>query len=194
MVYKQLNFFKGAAALSIIYFVYIVSFYFNNSYLPAPFVVNKNDTFMDFYNVLHWSLRDGAYTEWYSIYPPLNFLITKVFQLLILDDPSGGSILLRDKIGNKIIYLIITYILCIFISIKISCKDIFTKKIEVLYFIIIVMSAPFLFALERANLIILTVPLLSLYIYSNNRIIKPLMFAILINIKFTKNLINSTTQ
>lgn len=102
------NILKISALLSVIFTVYLLAFFFLESYLPAPFVVNKNDTFMDFYNVFHWSMREGAYTEWASVYPPVNFLIIGVFKYIFdVYDLNGGSILLRDKIGSQIIYLII---------------------------------------------------------------------------------------
>lgn len=176
--------FKLAAALSVIFFIYIFIFYFNNSYLPAPFIVNKYDTFMDFYNVFHWGLREGAYTEWNSVYPPLNFIISNIFTLIFnIEDLSGGSVSLRDKINYKIIYLIFTYIISIYIAIDISCNKIFDKNQKILYVLIIFFSAPFLFALERGNLIILAIPFLSIYIRTKKTITKSLAFAILLNIK-----------
>jgi hypothetical protein len=45
------------------------------------------------------------------------------------------------------------------------------------------LSAPFLFAIERGNLIILAIPFLSIYVRTKKPIIKSLAFAILLNIK-----------
>lgn len=189
--------FKYAAILSVLFSIYLATFFYFNSYLPAPFVVNKYDTFMDFYNVFHWSLRDGIYTEWSSVYPPLNFLFANLFQYIFdLQDFSGGSGLLREGIGQQIIYLILIYIVCIIISINISSKEIFNRNEKIYYLVITLLSAPFLFAIERGNLIVLSLPFLCLYIKSNNSIRSSVYYSILVNLKpyfaiiYILNLIN----
>jgi hypothetical protein len=42
-------------------------------YLPSPFYHDKSDTLMDWYNTAYWSHREGAYSNWRAIYPPLTF-------------------------------------------------------------------------------------------------------------------------
>lgn len=42
-------------------------------FLPYPFEADPNNTFMDFFSTAYWAHRRGAYTEWWSVYPPLPF-------------------------------------------------------------------------------------------------------------------------
>jgi len=62
---------------------YYVYYFFINHYLPAPFVWDKNDTLMDFYNPLFWVVKDGFYTSFQSVYPPLNYFFLKIFSFNI---------------------------------------------------------------------------------------------------------------
>src|SRR5664279_5839562 len=62
-------------ALQIGSLVYYAWYLCTDGYLPAPFIFNKLDTFMDLYNPLWWSGEEGKYGEWRSIYPPLNYVI-----------------------------------------------------------------------------------------------------------------------
>ena len=53
--------------------------------LPPPFFYNVDDTFMDFFNTNFWSLYDGRYENWRSIYPIFTFLVGK-----LLTNPECG--------------------------------------------------------------------------------------------------------
>ncbi|ETI65715.1 hypothetical protein C100_00680 [Sphingobium sp. C100] len=52
-----------------------------NGFLPQPFVMDTNDTFMDWFNTAFWANRPGAYEVWRSIYPPLSFVFLDLFSL-----------------------------------------------------------------------------------------------------------------
>ncbi|MBP2276068.1 hypothetical protein [Sphingomonas sp. PL20] len=56
-------------------------FFHANHYLPAPFVFDTNDTFMDWFNTAFWANRPGAYDVWRSIYPPLSFVFLDLASL-----------------------------------------------------------------------------------------------------------------
>jgi len=49
--------------------VHYVNYFDAYGYLPAPFIYDKHDTFMDFFNVLYWAGDEGRYTDWHSVYP-----------------------------------------------------------------------------------------------------------------------------
>lgn len=51
----------------------MAGFGLRHGFLPYPFEANPNNTFMDFFSTAYWSHRTGAYTVWWSVYPPLSF-------------------------------------------------------------------------------------------------------------------------
>ncbi|QWE20929.1 hypothetical protein [Polynucleobacter sp. AP-Kolm-20A-A1] len=184
MKYKELFIFRLSIACSLIFFGYTAFFYIQNSYLPPPFVFHKFDSFMDFYNVMHWAKQDGIYAEWGSVYPPLNFLIMQLLENLFnLVNIGSGSVELRQITGYKILYLILIFYISIGMAVKISCKKNNENDRFIYFFIIAIFSAPFLFAIERGNLIILCLPFLSIYAYSNSQLLKAMSLAFLINLK-----------
>lgn len=140
---------------------------------------------MDFYNPLYWSLRDGIYNLWFSVYPPLNFIILQLFDYLILSPHElfHNSDELREYSGLKIIYVIAIYIILMGISIYLSFKNEFSRNQLILIGIILILSPPTLFALERGNMIFISILFLTLFIYSKTKIGKILSFAILVNLK-----------
>jgi hypothetical protein len=78
----------------------------------------------------------------------------------------------------------LTYSLVLFFTVNQKIWGVYFSSIERFnIFIILLLSAPFLFALERGNLIILGLTIFSLYIYSNSIFIRSLLLAILINFK-----------
>ena len=50
--------------------------FFANGFLPAPFVFDVGDTFMDWFNTAYWAHNPGAYSVWGTIYLPLSFVLT----------------------------------------------------------------------------------------------------------------------
>jgi hypothetical protein len=164
-------------------FLYITYFISQYNYLPAPFISDKNDTFMDFFNTLCWSQSDGIYTVWKSIYPPLNFLLLDFFYESYTDNLIGCSLEYREQLLSKLPGIIIIFVSCLLISIKISYGKLLNLKYQIILFSIFLLSPPFLFSLERGNLLIICLPLLSLYIYYSNNLHKAFILSLLINIK-----------
>ena len=64
-------------------FVRLANIFFYQGYLPAPFVFDIGDTFMDWFNTAYWAHNPGAYSVWRTIYLPLSFVITG-----LLGDPT----------------------------------------------------------------------------------------------------------
>ena len=182
---KQAVYLGSILFLSAINFLYIAWFFEAHSYLPPPLFFDVSDTFMDFYNTLYWSGHEGIYDIWRSVYPPLNFLLLKAYQFLFIDEVSemwSPSIIRGSEAGN-IIPLILIYLVSLIIAVRISFKSIMRLKIQFIVFLIFLLSPAFLFAVERGNLIILCLPVLSWYIFTKNQISRALAFAILINLK-----------
>src|SRR3954447_23190697 len=59
-------------------FFNLARIFFKIGYLPAPFVFDVGDTFMDWLHTAYWAHNIGAYSVWQSIYFPLSFVITGV--------------------------------------------------------------------------------------------------------------------
>lgn len=182
---KKALFLGGMLVLSCINFLYIVWFYQSYRYLPPPFVFDKENTFMDFYNTLYWSGKEGIYTVWNSVYPPINFLLLQMYSFLFLSDirGMGDGFEIREAVGKDILPLLALYVLCLLIAVIVSFKQVADNKTKLILFLIFLLSPAFLFAMERGNLIILCIPILSWYIFSSNQISRSIAVSILINLK-----------
>ena len=182
---KKAIFLGGILFLSCINFFYIVWFYKAHRYLPPPFIYDKENTFMDFYNTLYWSGQEGIYSVWNSVYPPLSFLFLQLYQILFLDDVSkfGDGFVIRQVMGSQIFPLLVINTLSIFVTVGISLRQIADLKTQLTVFLVCLLSPAFLFAIERGNLIILCVPILSWFIFTRDQISRALSLAILLNLK-----------
>jgi hypothetical protein len=58
---------------------YTIWFFRENGYLPQPFFYEPSGTFMDWYSLSYWGHYRGAYDIAGSIYPPLSFVVLKIF-------------------------------------------------------------------------------------------------------------------
>lgn len=145
--------------------------------------MDKADTFMDFYNPLFWVIKGGFYSTFDSFYPALNYFFLRIFSLGLSPDLVNEPRLLRDSSLVISITLITLYCLIIFLVTNMGEW----KKIQPPHGVIIsiacMLSVPVLFAMERANLIFLSLIVLGLYLSANSSIAKAVLLAILINIK-----------
>jgi hypothetical protein len=169
--------------IQIIWIIYISLFIKEYRQLPSPFFSDKNDTFMDFFNPLWWSTKQGIYSEWGSIYPPLNFILLKIIKEFFypLKNYFNGFEI-RGYSLNTLYIIIIAYI---FIPMNMLLhKDWsgFNVKEKITLYFIIISSVPYLFAFERGNLIVLCLLFIPTILHSSN-IKSALSLALLINIK-----------
>ena len=168
--------------INLVGFVLYCQHFINKGYLPSPFLYNKTDTFMDFYNALYWSLNDQRYTEWKSVYPPLNFIILRFIDFLFagitLDSPIG----LRENFPYLVLSVIVLFIVSNALILKTKYWKDFNKNEKILLFLSFIISSPVLFSVERGNLILICPVLLFLAINSFG-IKRSLFIALLINIK-----------
>lgn len=157
-------------------------FFIENGYLPAPFVYDKADTFMDFFHTLYWASSPGRYTEWMSVYPPLNFLGLQAAGFLLGAPAASDGFDLREN-GVAFVWLLIAcYLALPALMLKARCWASFTWPEKALLYIITVTSTPLLFALERGNLLIFALPLVS-WLISARGTMQSLAFALLVNLK-----------
>lgn len=163
-------------------FFYYLYYLMENGYLPSPFIYDKSDTFMDLFNVLHWAYDDGRYTDWGSVYPPLNFIITRLLNFVFAGGGYGDPVLMRDNSLSVIVgfCLICLAVPAVLLNFK-YWKD-FPKTEKILIYFAIALSAPMLFTMERGNLIVLSPVLLGLAL-SKIGVARSVCIAFLINIK-----------
>ena len=138
--------------------IYIVVSTKVNGYLPAPFFYNIADTFMDFFNVQYWVYDEGRYTEWQSIYTPFSFWIVSIFPY---SESGYAPKILRDE-GS--FFLMGLYAITTILTLYFQSKALIRSNKTLL--MMLLLSMPFLFTLERGNLLFIT--LLVLLISSLN--------------------------
>ena len=168
---------------NIIFIIYSLVYVYQNEYLPSPFLYDKNDTFMDFFNPLYWSDNDTRYSVWNSIYPPLSFIILKFLNAISGPIFASDPFLLREA-GTNIKYLLfLIFLVSPALTIYYYNHKYFSFKIKFIIYFIFISSLPFIFTLERGNLIIFSLPLLSILLFNKNCFLKILSLSLLINLK-----------
>lgn len=169
--------------LDIINLIYFINFFKINHYLPNPFFVNSNDTFMDFYNPLFHSLKGDFYSAYKSLFPPINVFILKFLGMGIDIENYNTPTELRHDNPYLSILVCIFYISIIALIINIGEWKKFKKSDRFLVFLAIVLSAPVIFSLERGNLIFLALAFLALSLHSTNKWKSALYIGLSVNIK-----------
>jgi len=164
-------------------FYEIVDFFLQHRYLPSPFIFNKSDTFMDLFYSTFWAGNEGRYSDWLSVYPPLNFILLNGLKLVFLGkqnftDPYS----LRESALAIEIFFVMSYLMIPLLVLKTTAWKKFSCLNKSLLYFIFILSSPMLFTLERGNVIIVTLVLLALAI-SHAGIYRCILFALLINIK-----------
>ena len=159
----------------LVFIVYCYLYYSKTNSLPAPFFYDSGDSFMDYFNVNWWSMREGAYTHWKSVYSPFNLWIANQLVTDSCVNLSSPFELRACDFKIFITNLIILLITNLFLFYKIK------KDIPTIIFLSI--SMPMLYAIERGNYIIFLLTLLSLYVlcwqndFISSAIILPLIIA-----------------
>lgn len=163
--------------------VFYVSYFLRHHFLPAPFVMDKADTFMDFYNPLFWVIKDNFYTTFQSVYPPLVYYIFKFFSQGIDLIQVSNPFELRSLSPNLGWLVCAIYILTIFIVMNIGEWKRVSITNRAYLFFICTFSVPVLFGLERGNTIFFAILALGIYFGSKNPWAKAFLFGLLVNIK-----------
>jgi hypothetical protein len=171
----------GTIQLLSVYYYFM--YFADNGYLPSPFVFDKSDSFMDLFHPMWWASNEGRYTEWASVYPPLNFILLNIVKWISLGGASfSDSFALRDAGYSIKVIFIFLYLLTPIIVLKTSPWESFSVGQKALTYLVVILSTPMLFALERGNLVIFTLIFLALTL-SNSGMRKSVSIAILINLK-----------
>jgi hypothetical protein len=131
--------------------IYVFKF---NGYLPAPFVFDVSDTFMDWFNTAYWSYDPaGAYSVWNTIYAPFSFVVTRIFS-----DPwcyANAPLDARDCDQIGIAAILAMYALCVGTAAWAFYRN--DRPSAPFRTIAIAAGGPMLFALERGNLIMVAI-------------------------------------
>jgi hypothetical protein len=173
----------AALVLQVAAVGYYCLYFDAHGYLPAPFIYNKFDTFMDLYNSMWWGADPDKYTVWQSVYPPLNFLVLDALRLAtygyrILE--SGLD--MRDQSLAPALVLSALYVLTPFILVAGNQWRGFSPQVRFALALFAAMSPPFLFGLERGNLIVLALLTLPL-VFSTRTLVQVVGIAVAINLK-----------
>lgn len=128
---------------SVIYFILSMMY---SGYLPEPFFYVKSDTFMDFHHIQYWAYDVARYTEWRSIYTPFSFLLVGIFTSYL---PGDAFELRNDSAISLSTFLLVG----VFFIAYFQSKLIPIQNKHVWVFALL-LSAPFLFTIERGNLLI----------------------------------------
>lgn len=162
---------------------YYLSYFRRHHFLPTPFVMDKNDTFMDFYNPLFRVIEGSFYTTFNSVYPALNFFILKIFSIGMSVNQVSSPFELRNQFSYLGWLVAGVYSLIILIVVNLGEWRRVRVASKFWIFFACLLTIPVLFGLERGNLIFWALLFLALYLQSSNVWIKALFFGLLVNIK-----------
>ena len=142
------------AAMVVASVIWAALFFRQNGFLPQPFVMDTNDTFMDWFNTAFWANRPGAYDVWRSIYPPLSFVFLDLFSLpgCYLSSPFAARDC--DWLGQATIMG--AYALNILLFWIVFRRN--DRASALPRTLAMALGLPLLFTLERGNLILITMP------------------------------------
>ena len=161
--------------------IYYLYFLYANGYLPPPFFFDSSNTFMDLFNPMYWVYDDGRYTDWKSVYPPLNFVILKLLNIAFMGHTNGDPEFMRENSSLLIAGFCFIYLVLPAFVLRTKIWINYTLRQKILIYFAIIFSSPMLFALERGNLIIFC-PVILAFVLSKG-LVRSLSIAVLINFK-----------
>lgn len=141
---------------------------------------NYNDTYMDFFNINFFLLTKNPYKpEYSSSYPPLNFVLAYPFASL------------EQYSKNLAVNVYLFTILLLFVVLVLRTANKFSLKPYQTIFltVIILISTPFIFLIERANYAFLTFFFTAMFLFdynSQNKVKKELSYIYLAIASATK--------
>lgn len=150
-------------------------------YLPQPFIWDPQDTFMDWFNPAYWSHREGIYSVWRAVYPPLSFAILKLVTnpVCYATSPFVGRDC--DVLSQAIIVLF--YLAAMYASYR--ALRLVQPRSAMVRTLALTFGLPGLYLLERGNLLILCQLALALAVVpqATGKWTKALAAAVMINLK-----------
>ena len=146
-------------------------------------VTDPNNTFMDYFNSIKYGV-EGPYAKWKVIYPPLVTIMYTVlghFLVPFVDVPPGEELsfaMRYTQMGMMSFFVItiLTFFLLHWIFKKVMKNT--DIRIELLFFMMM-LSYPFIYALERGNSILLALAFCLIFLLgyrSENKVIRYLSY------------------
>ena len=152
---KRASLIEYALAAAVVASVVWAALWFGRTgFLPQPFVMDTNDTFMDWFNTAFWANRPGAYDVWRSIYPPLSFVFLDLFSLPGCHLSSPFAARDCDWLGQATIMA--AYGLNVILFAQAFRRN--DRASALPRTIAMAIGLPMLFTLERGNLILIAMP------------------------------------
>lgn len=128
-------------------------------YLPSPFFYEPIDTFADWFNTAFWARQSGAYDTWGTIYPPLSFVIMRLFTLdkcypevRMFEGSPGYDARECDWLGLTMLGVV--FVLNIVLTFLTFRK--IDPRTAPMRTVCVAAGMPMLSALERGNLLLMT--------------------------------------
>lgn len=137
------------------------------------FFIYTGDFFMDFFNSIRdASLGLGAYTERHVIYPPMANLIFVLFSKITPDAYNATPFYQRmswNVYGINVVLSLLFVLLCtaLFAAVIYRTLDA-PKQKKILFTVVSICSVPYLFMIERGNIMVLAVVSLLCYLLTYN--------------------------
>ena len=164
---------------------------------PPGYIYNNFNLFMDFFNTYFLEFGE-VYEEWGSIYLPFSFLLvdfisifvqTEEWELLSAStqiDVEMKSWEFRHTLLNQNMLVVPTLALSLAVITTFLIRQEHVdlgNNWKVYFLIFIITSKPFLFALERGNLILFCLPIVTLLTHYKNSYAKALCITLLASVK-----------
>ena len=130
--------------------VYTVWFLVAKGYLPQPFFYGSQSLFTDWTASVYYAVNPGAYTAFYSVYPPLSFDFLRLFSIhscYRYDDIFASRECDWLSTVTLLSFYAITFPI-VYFSYRVT-----DKRTAVMRTVAICLGLPIVYALERGNLI-----------------------------------------
>jgi hypothetical protein len=131
---------------------------------------------MDYYNVNWWANGAGFYSDFKSVYSPLVAILAEsvtAASCRMQDSPAG---LRACDLRNGMIFFFITWVATGYLLTRILDKT----PNRVLWVMVMMLSFPMMYALERGNYIVVSMFFMGLFVLANNELKKIFFIGLLI--------------
>ncbi|GAB4060200.1 glycosyltransferase 87 family protein [Uliginosibacterium sediminicola] len=143
----------------LVFAVFSLFHFLSYGRLPAPFFYDVTDSFMDFFNTNYWAFQSGRFDQWRSIYPIFSFVLSKWVTSTQCIEMVATPHALRACDASAMYYLLATYLagcaLCAGMLARAFGRTTSHGFLDAcLWFGVLALSLPGLYALERGNYIL----------------------------------------
>lgn len=158
---------------------YIVCFLTRGEFVQSMFVSDASNTFMDYFSSIN-NAKFDPYVDMNSNYPALACLIYKfLFHIVPVEHYGGDGFNLRNVQTSMVGFMLYTMICLYFTAFIIREKLELKNRSASLAILVVFISAPFMFTLERGNLILVAFILtmfFCLFYESENKYIREIAY------------------